>query len=166
MPIQYAKEELETLFRYDSETGTVTRLTDGTRHKKGDRVSYINTKGYLIAKIKGYPYLLHRIIWVLAYGCWPKNEIDHINGVRTDNKLGNLREVTGAENQQNRRLSANNTSGCVGVTWNKKHNAWQAQIKANGEYMYLGSFSELDDAIAVREAANKKYKFHPNHGNK
>lgn len=157
-------EKLKELFEYCPKEGTVIRRITVGSAKKGSVVNSLNSKGYLRVGIDNRRHSLHRVIWALAYGYWPKNEIDHINGIKTDNKLENLREVTGAENQRNRKTGVNNTSGCVGVTWHKKAGVWQAQIKTPEKYIYLGSFSDLDDAIAARKDAEKKYGFHENHG--
>ena len=109
-------------------------------------------------------YNAHRIIWLHYYGCWPKDQIDHINHDATDNRIINLREVSGFENQKNRTLNKNSTTGYTGVSWYKKENKYRARIKINSKEIYLGSYASLEEAIKARELANINYNFHPNHG--
>lgn len=106
----------------------------------------------------------HRIIWALAHGEWPQGEIDHINGDPADNRLENLRCIEKPENQRNQGLSSANTSGAVGVTWNKNARAWHAQIKFKGKKQHLGYFEDFDEAVAARRGAESRLGFHPNHG--
>lgn len=89
-------------------------------------------------RIDGKYYLLHRLAWMYVHGEFPNGDIDHINRVRNDNRLTNLRVVNRCVNQQNRSLQVNNTSGVAGVIYGKKSNSWIARIKANNKYYHLG----------------------------
>ena len=109
-------------------------------------------------------YYAHRIIWLHYYGCWPKDQIDHINHDATDNRIINLREVSGFENQKNRKLNKNSNTGYTGVLWSKKHNKYIARIGINNKNIHLGIYDNLEEAIEARELANINYNFHPNHG--
>ena len=93
-------------------------------------------------------------------GVWPTNEIDHVNRVRDDNRLTNLREATDAEQSWNRNKPAHNTSGFVGVSWHKGAKKWGAYIGSGGSGLYLGYFptSELASA-AYLEAKARLHKF-------
>ena len=82
---------------------------------------------------------------------------DHINMNSLDNRKCNLRIVTRSVNQINRGLQSNNTSGYKGVTWNKKSNKWQAQIKLNGKHILLGYFKNIKDAVTSRKNAELIY---------
>ena len=124
----------------------------------------VNGWGYRHGRIFGRAYRAHRVIWLLATKEWPADEIDHINGVKDDNRMTNLRQVTGAENRKNTRLSKANTSGIIGVSWLNSRRKWAAQIHINGRSTNLGHFLEKSDAIAARKAAEIKYGYHPNHG--
>lgn len=119
-----------------------------------------HSKGYLAGAIFGRTYLAHRVIFALHYGYWPEIT-DHINGVRTDNRICNLRSVTPSENQRNRRISKNNKSGFTGV--HASGEKWVAQINRNYKYRYLGRFSRIEDAVAARKEAERKYDFHIYH---
>lgn len=106
----------------------------------------------------------HRIIMVLCFGHIPENaEIDHINHVRDDNRLCNLRFVTGSENSRNKSVSSKNTTGVTGVYFSKTRKKYRAQIKVNRKIMHLGMFDTLEEA-AARAEANLKFKFNNNHG--
>lgn len=117
--------------------------------------------GYFQGHLLGQKVLAHRVAWAASFGEWP-DVIDHINGVRSDNRLENLRNVSWAENNLNLGLRRKNQSGANGVRWSK--GAWQAEIRAGGKSEYLGRFVSLDDAIAARKAAEPAFGFHPNHG--
>jgi hypothetical protein len=109
-------------------------------------------------------YQAHRLAFLWMTGSFPASEVDHINGVRDDNRWGNLRAVTPTQNAQNQRLPSNNKSGVIGVHWNKQANRWCARIKVNGRVVHIGLFSTLEEAVAARAKANEKYGYHPNHG--
>lgn len=97
-------------------------------------------------------------------GFWPSGEIDHISGCRIDNRMRNMRDVTSSDNGKNSALSSINKSGFTGVHWNKRCSKWVANIGVNGKNKYLGSFPDINEAIAARAAANIKFGYHENHG--
>lgn len=106
--------------------------------------------------------LAHRLVWALSTGSWPVHQIDHINGVRDDNRICNLRDVPRTTNSQNRGMGRNNTSGHVGVYINEGR--WCAQIKDNGVRRTLGRFDNIEDAVRVRKLAEQRLGYHHNHG--
>jgi hypothetical protein len=106
----------------------------------------------------------HHLIWTMCFGYWPKKQIDHIDGDRTNNRITNLREVTLAENLKNQSIYSNNTSGMQGVTFKKKLNKWAVRANNNGKRLHLGYYENFDDAIRVRKQAEIDYGYHPNHG--
>ncbi|MDA6684686.1 HNH endonuclease signature motif containing protein [Escherichia coli] len=87
------------------------------------KCSSINSDGYLMIMINGKAYPAHRLAWLIVYGTMPDGFIDHINRVRTDNRISNLRLVTHSENMQNRKIQKNNKSGYRGVSWDAKEGA-------------------------------------------
>lgn len=119
--------------------------------------------GYLNGSVLGHSLSAHRVVWAIVHGEWPV-AIDHINGNRTDNRLANLRSVTKRENSKNLSLATNNTSGRVGVTWDRKNIQWCAQIQVGGVMINLGRFDRKDDAIKARSLAESSLGFHANHG--
>ena len=136
----------------------------------GKEAGNITNKGYRRVGIrirsggKQLSLLAHRIAFFMKTGNWPVNQVDHINGDKSDNRFENLRDATATENQRNKQISVNNTSGVVGVTFNRAANKWQSQIMVGEKNLHLGIFTEKDAAIAARKAAEIKYSFHQNHG--
>lgn len=135
-----------------------------TKHAGKEAMLSVCTQGYLYGAIKKKPLLAHRVVWAFRHGEWPNGLIDHINGRKTDNRIENLRVVSPAENQKNRRLSDNNSSGVCGVRWIAKQSQWRAQIQVGGKHHFLGDFTSKSDAVAARKAAEKEFMFHENHG--
>ena len=121
-------------------------------------------KGYRRIQLLGKRYKSHRLAWAMHHGDWPADQIDHINGVRSDNRIGNLREASQTENSRNVRLTASNMSGVIGVYWNKVNFRWSADIGVNNSTVHLGTFKDFDDAVAARKKAEVEYGFHQNHG--
>ena len=157
-------ERAKELFEYSPDTGILrSRVRRGCLMVGGVAGSK-HGQGYLKVGADRRYYLSHRIIWLLTHGSFPADEIDHINGIRDDNRLVNLRAVTRAENVLNQRLYPTNTSGFCGVSWDSARRKWIAWVRVGGKSKYLGGFTEKEVAIAARKAANLQYGFHPNHG--
>lgn len=151
-------EYLRSILNYDQETGIFTRkVSTSNRVKVGDAAGCPDGQGYLNIMVQSRNYLAHRLAWLHYYGTWPKDQIDHINRIRTDNRISNLRDVTQKQNQQNRSKPSNNTSGHPGVHWNESISKWVATITHNQKRIHLGYFSILEEAIAARKAAEKLY---------
>lgn len=110
----------------------------------------------------------HRLAWYFMTGHFPAHgeEIDHIDGNGANNSFSNLRLVDRAENCRNLKLRDTNKSGRIGVCWYKRDSTWQAEIKLNGERIFLGRFKNIEDAARARQEAELKYNFHQNHGSK
>lgn len=104
----------------------------------------------------------HRLAWFMYYGEWPKDQIDHINGDATDNRIENLRDVSIKENGRNRSINANNKTGVMGVS--KRNGKFRASIRVDGKSKDLGLYDTLEDASAARKEAEIEYGFHENHG--
>lgn len=128
----------------------------------------VNSSGkkYISIRVCKHLYYSHRLAWLYMTGSFPGFQIDHIDGCGTNNIFLNLRDVTSSENHKNHRLGSANTSGFVGVCWHKKANKWEAKIQTGYRHVYLGLFSDIEDAISARQEANVKYGFHANHGSK
>ena len=159
-------EYLDSIFRYDSETGYLfNKVRRGLKFPE-DRAetSVDNSTGYKTININNKGYGAHRIAWFLHYGEMPTSQIDHIDHNKTNNKIKNLRAVTHRENSLNRGINKNNTSGIVGVIWYKRDKKWQSTIRVKYKKIHLGYFFKKEDAIAARKMAEKIYKFHKNHG--
>lgn len=159
-------EQVCRLFRYDPHTGKLFwRVKVAQCIHVGDESGSIHkaTK-YRKIKINHDSHQAHRIIWLIVYGSFPDFDIDHINGIRSDNRLINLRAVTRSENCRNRGMQSNNTSGIMGVSWCKRSNQWLASIYVNGTNKHIGYFDDLELAALSRKNAEILYGYHSNHG--
>ena len=152
----HSPQEIANEFRYENGKLYYKQVRPGRSIYKP--AGYIRPDLYIAVRLKGQIYLAHRVVWCLHYGYWPTELIDHINGIRHDNRIENLREVTVAKNRLNVR-QARNDSGVVGVTWAKKERNWRASININGKGVNLGHFSNLNDAIAARKAAELEHNY-------
>lgn len=116
-----------------------------------------NVAGYVVIRIGKRLYLAHRLAWLIMKGEWPEFEVDHRDGVKSNNKWLNLRNSTHAQNKFNCGLSKRNTSGYKGITWSKHSKKWIAQISVDGRHRYLGLFKNPLEAHNAYEKAAKKY---------
>jgi hypothetical protein len=160
---QLNSEVLRHFLSYDPQTGAFTRAADSRRGraKKGDVAGSIEKTGYRAAHVDGKKYLEHRLAWLYMTGAWPAGQIDHINGVRTDNRWANLREATNGENQQNlKKAKAHNLVGLLGVSRSKKR--FKAEIRLNGARMHIGTYDTPELAhqayIARKEAIHPRWQ--------
>jgi hypothetical protein len=171
------QELLKELLHYDPETGYVYFKRRSENHfaskrscrswntKHGGRkVSSINGNGYGQIAILGGRYPLHRIIYMWMTGSLPEHEIDHINGITSDNRWENLRACTTSQNGMNKSIPSNNISGRIGVYKHSLCNRWVANIRINNKTIYLGIFKDIESAINCRRKAEIELGFHPNHG--
>lgn len=134
----------------------------------GKMAGTLNPNGYryICFTIDGKARLFseHQLVWLWHNGHSPENQIDHISGVRDDNRIENLRSVDSAENHKNQRIPKDNTSGVMGIYWNKGIQKWYARIIVDYKKIHLGVFNDKFEAICARKAAEIRYGFHPNHG--
>lgn len=169
---------LYRLLFYDADTGQFVwlarpremfqsdRIFNSWNAKLAGQIAGVASKrdGYLRIGLLGKDYLSHRLAWKMHFGTDPTGQIDHIDGVRTNNRIANLRDVTNAENQRNAKRPLNNTSGVVGVAWHAQRQKWRARITVDGVTRSLGLFQSHSDATAARKTAETFFRFHPNHG--
>lgn len=117
---------------------------------------YFNkTNGYHQIKIDGKNFLIHRLLYAKYHNIKiPDNlVIDHINRIKTDNRIENLRLVTKSQNNQNTSKQMNNTSGYKNIGWFKYNKKWCVQIRVNGKKIHYGYFENIQDAIQKRDEA-------------
>jgi hypothetical protein len=108
---------------------------------------------YIVAWIDGKKVQMHRFIMQIKIS----EQIDHINGIRYDNRKSNLRKATKLENARNEKIAKNNTSGKTGVYWEKTSGKWRAYIGLNYKNLKLGDFDSYEDAVQTRINAEIKY---------
>ena len=165
MSPEHIEKELLLCFTYDKSTGTLVRkskinqdlpLRKPSKTRSGkEYITFTFSDG---RKTKRTMYA-HVLVWRIVYGVWPDNDIDHLDGDGTNNKLSNLRCVPKCINQRNRKLASNNTSGHAGVYWETRCSKWYAKLSINGEQKYLGYYSVLADAVAARQKAEAENGF-------
>ncbi len=156
------QEMLKERYTYDSENGTL-------HHKKkkgvqeGDVVGCYDRDGYLTTLInfnnKRKGYRVHRLVWMFVYGKMPEGHIDHINHIRDDNRIENLRDVAPIENSRNKLGVGNKVMGV-----NKIKNKWSVTIGVKNNNTYLGLYDTYEEAVLVRKEAEIKHNYHKNHG--
>ena len=142
------QERLKELLHYDPKTGVFTCLVSRRgRVKVGNKAGYTN-HGYVRIRVDTRRYFAHRLAWLYVYGESPPDDIDHINGVRSDNRIANLRLATKAQNCQNRREAHSGSAiNLLGVSpWKGKY---KAQIMMGGVTHYLGLYPTIEDAHNV-----------------
>lgn len=168
--------ELRQLLRYDPKTGKLFwRARPLDPNSRGPTIFNRRYAGkeaftcrmgqkHLQGRVHNRGLLAHRVIWALVYGEWPRGQIDHINGNPVDNRLSNLRDIPGAENQRNMKRFVTNTSGVGGVTWQDDRQRWRVRVKFDGREKHLGRFKDFGEAVRVRNEALAAHGYHPNHG--
>lgn len=157
-------ELVRAALKYSKLTGVFTWSTSSPRGKCGERAGYVHANGYVRIGLFGRKYPAHRLAWLHATGGWPEGQIDHINGIRSDNRLSNLRVVSCQENCKNLKIKATNLSGVLGVSWCRGNELWRARIKVDGRDRHLGYFQELEAARSARRLAEEQFGYHKNHG--
>ena len=137
--------------------GKVTIVDDDDFERLNQWKWRYNTNGYAIRSISRKPgkrtIRMHREIIGTPDGM----ETDHINCNKLDNRKENLRFCNRSQNEANRFKYNNNTSGRKGICWNKDRQKWVAQIQVNGKGVYLGRFTDIEDAAKAYEKAATEY---------
>jgi hypothetical protein len=136
--------EVKELFDY-TDNGHLIWKTNRANMKAGDIAGYLRKDGYWVMCVKYKRYLLHRLVYLWHKGTLP-DYIDHIDGNPWNNRIENLRECNLSQNQQNRRIGRDNTSGIKGVSWHKHQKKWRATIRYNKEQIHLGVFDDISKA--------------------
>ena len=153
-----SQEYLHSILHYDPDTGVFTnKVHRSANSRAGDVAGSMAGEGYLLIGINKRRYLAHRLAWFYIHGVWPDNMIDHIDGVRHNNALNNLRQATNAENLRNQPKQAHNTSGYKGVTWKADRQKYRAYTKSATKQVHLGYFDTAEEAHAAYCKAIRKY---------
>lgn len=138
-------ERLTELLECDTGTGEFKWKVRCQGRKFGWFGGYLQSDGYQQITIDGKRYLAHRLMWLYTHKEFPKNQLDHINRIKSDNRIINLREVTASENRQNTEKKRNNKSGYKGVYWDKRVRKWRSQIRVLDERVHIGYFDDPKD---------------------
>lgn len=172
------QDKLKSLFTYNKETGVILwnsreRINFKTQRSFNTWNSRFYNKqagnkcsdGYIRIRIDSKAYLSHRLIWLLIYGFEPE-QIDHINGNKSDNRLCNLRNVNHTDNLRNCPISKNNSSGIIGVSFNSRDSKWLVQIGSHGKTITIGYVYDFFVACCLRKSKENELGYHKNHGRK
>lgn len=145
------QNRLHELLNYDPSSGEFTWKKYRHGANKTLIAGRLHHRGYRMICVDYKTYLAHRLAWLYVYGHFPKNEIDHINRVKDDNRLCNLREADRFINLKNTKISKNNSSGTKGVSFNKRSKKWHSYISIKGKINHIGFFNNLADATQARK---------------
>ena len=143
------QSELKSKLYYNPETGIFTRITTKKSNNKP------SSNGYIYLSVNNKQYSAHRLAWLYVYGEFPTNCIDHINRIKHDNKIENLREASYSQNSYNKECKSK--SGYKGVTWWERDKNWKSQITINNKNIHLGYFKKAKDAHNAYINALNKY---------
>ena len=167
-----SQAELHELLDYDPLTGILLwryRPQElgswNSRYAGKPALASKNKRGYLYGSLSGSTVRAHRVIWKWLYGNEPDN-IDHENGIRSDNRKINLRNGSVEQNQKNTKHRSDNSSGVMGVRKRLDTGKYQAFINHKRKQIPLGCFDTLEEAKAARKQGEIDYGYHPNHGRK
>jgi AP2 domain. len=153
------RERLVELLHYNSITGVFTWRKSRGRASALSPAGADNGRGYIQIKVDGKKYYAHRLAFLYMIGEFPPEDVDHINGIKHDNRWENLRACSRSENLYNTQVRRDNSAGVKGVDWDKQRGKYVARIKINGRQTHLGRFSSLDEAKKAYDRAARE-----NHG--
>lgn len=177
-----SQDLLHEILRYDEVTGQlfwrprpIEMFSAGGRGREANQKTWniknagreaftaMHSMGYRHGTIMGQHFFAHRIIWKIVTGEEPLT-IDHVNGIKKDNRICNLRSVTHCINMRNQKKRITNTHGQAGIVIDRRDGAWQAAIGIGGKTLNLGRFKTKRDAIDARILAEERLGYHPYHG--
>lgn len=154
-------QRIVSVMQYDTETGEFTRPDRRPGHIGSMRkAGWLNDVGYRMFAFEGRDFLAHRVVWAIYHGDPGPLYIDHINGIRSDNRLSNLRATTQIVNMQNlKRPHSDSTSGVLGVSWSKSKSKWVVRMRVGTVYRFFGYYADVEDAR--RAYLEAKRRLHP-----
>lgn len=159
------KERLEELFYIDVTNGSIVwKQNKHCPYLIGKEAGHKTKQGYKTIMIDGKAYGAHTLIWFYHTGnmIMTPLQIDHINRIRNDNKISNLRVCTNEENHQNRIAKKTSKSGFLGVTWDKQHKKWRSQLMYKGKFVHRSLHNTPEEAHnAYLEAKKQHHTFCP-----
>ena len=157
--------DIRDLIDYNPETGVLTAKVNFSGRQAGSVIGSQTWQGYYAFSLFGKKCFAHRLAWLLHYGEWPSQPIDHINGIKTDNSIINLRLCSLSQNQFNKPTQKNNTTGVKGVYWNKRDKRYVASVQFNGKKYSAGHHKDIESAKeAVMKLREKLAGEFTNHG--
>jgi len=151
--------DLTNALDYQPETGVFTWKKSKSGIRSDKIAGCLTSAGYIFIGINRQRFLAHRLAWFYVYGEMPSGVIDHINRIKTDNRICNLRDVTQVENGQNNKLSCNNSTGANGVRRRSDGRArpWNARVMHKGQEISIGHFKTFEEACEARKNWDKNF---------
>lgn len=151
-------EDLVSVLAYCSSSGEFRwKIKPNSNMFAGDVAGHTDYQGYRAIRYGRILYRAHRLAWLLHHGSWPKDQIDHINGKKDDNRIENLREADPSENKWNQMAQSNNSHGSKGVAWDAQKQRWVARIMIRGKRMKIGRYRTREEATRAYAVAAEKY---------
>lgn len=154
--LQEAKDKIRSVVSYNPETGVFVRLVAAPNSTVGSILGSVNKHGYIVFSFLGKIQYAHRLSWLYMTGEWPTKTIDHINGIRSDNRWSNLRHVSKQGNCQNRTRMKIGKQSPIGVHFDKSRRLWLASITASYKTKFLGYANSEKDAELLYLTAKAK----------
>lgn len=151
--------KVREVYNYDPDTGVFTFRVQRGPKRAGEVAGGVSLDGYIYMKLNGNQHLAHRLAFLYMTGKWPEKFVDHKDTNRSNNAWDNLREATKTVNARNRSKLSSNTSGHVGVSWDKLKCKWVAHIGVDSKCIRLGRFDTIEEAVNARAAAETKYGY-------
>jgi hypothetical protein len=139
MPTKAEKENMNLHDYFDYKDGKIYR-------KNGNLAGNMLKNGYGLVSVKGKRIGIHRVIYAMHHGFMPEI-VDHIDGNPSNNNIQNLRPATKSQNGMNQKLSAKNTSGYKGVSWNG--HSWRVCVYKGGKKITVGTYKDKEVANVI-----------------
>jgi len=158
--MEISNEYIKNVLSYSEKTGVFVWTEFAPYKVRGKVAGYLDKDftGYVFIRLNNKLFKAHRLAWFFVFGSMPKGHIDHINGIRNDNRIGNLRDVSMVANIHNQRVShKNNSSGLLGVSWYKPRQLWRARIVVNKKSKHLGLFESKQEAYNAYLVAKRNF---------
>jgi HNH endonuclease len=157
-----SRDFLKELLLYDPETGWFTNRYSRGRAAEGERAGSPSGHGYRKIVVNYTKYYEHHLAWLYIYDEWP-DEIDHINGDGSDNRIANLRLCDRSQNNFNARTIPGQ-AGLSGAYLDRRNHTWYSKIQVGGQQIFLGNFNSPEEAheayMAVREELAGEFAYH------
>lgn len=147
------QQQVSEVLNYNPDTGELIWIKRNryTQRLLGKVAGCLDPNGYVKLSVSGVPTYGHIVAWLCVYGYLPTGELDHINGVRSDNRITNLREADRALNQKNTKRSIRNTTGHVGVSFASALGRYKAVTTVHGKQIFHGYFDSAEEAADARQ---------------
>jgi hypothetical protein len=151
-------EKIKEYLGYDPETGEFFWLkATNKRMVLGQPAGNLHSTGYVRIGLFGYKFFAHHIAWIITYGCWPTDVIDHINRDRADNRIVNLRLATRSENAFNAKVPVNNSTGVKGIGKVPGYDKYRVRLRKNNKFYCAGQYASIEEAAMVRQELEKRH---------